>query len=113
MIEEYHFGSITINGKTYNSDVIVNWKEEVFSWQREESHIIDAKDVKSAIDQNPEVIVVGTGEAGIAQLTDTARQAICEKGIKLVVEKTGEAKEIFNKYLKEGKKVIGLFHLTC
>jgi hypothetical protein len=33
-------------------------------------------------------------------------------GIKVYVEKTGEAVELFNKQLKD-KIVIGAFHLTC
>ena len=51
MIEEYHFGSITIDGKTYNNDVEVRSmfsKTEVLDWQRDESHVIDVNAVKRA-----------------------------------------------------------------
>ena len=118
MIEEYHFGSITIDGRTYNYDVEVR-DGEVLRWWREESHIIDTKDVKRAVEQNPETIVIGTGESGVAKVTEHAQQYIIEKGIKLIIDITGEAVKTFNiiknSLDKEGKedKLIGLFHLTC
>lgn len=130
MIEEYHFGSVTIDGKTYNHDVEVRWTPnqkfgegqagEVLKWWRKESHQVDVEDVKRTIEQNPDTIVIGTGEAGVAKVTENAQKFIREKGIKLIIDKTEEAVKTFNIILgesrgEEGKqeKVIGLFHLTC
>lgn len=120
MIEEYHFGSITIGGETYNHDVEVRWSGEVLKWWRKESHIIDVGDVKRAVEENPDTIIIGTGESGIAQVTETAQKYIIEKGIKLIIDITGEAVKTFNiikeaSLEEEGRenKVIGLFHLTC
>lgn len=120
MIREYHFGSITINDKTYNHDVEVRWKGEVLSWQRTESHLIDVEAVKRAVEQNPETIIIGTGESGLAQVTESAQNFIKEKGIELIIDKTGEATKTFNIIKEESeeeegeqRKVIGLFHLTC
>lgn len=120
MIDEYKFGSITISGKTYNHDVEVRWTDEVLPWKRAESHIIDVEDVKRAMEQNPETIVIGTGESGVARVTEEAKKFIQEKGIKLIIDKTEEATKTFNiikeeSEEEEGKqnKVIGLFHLTC
>jgi len=120
MIEEYHFGSITIDGKTYNHDVEVRWTGEVLKWWRRESHVIDVEDIKRAIDQNPETIVIGTGESGIAEVTEEAKKEISSKGIELIIDITEEAVKTFNiikeeSEKEEGKyrKVIALFHLTC
>ena len=124
MIEKYHFGSITISGKTYNHDVEVRWSGaargepspsglEVLSWWRGESHVIDVEDIKRAIDQNPETIVIGTGEAGIAEVLEKTKEEILSQGIELIIEKTGKAVETFNDAKNRGQKVIGLFHLTC
>ena len=120
MIEEYHFGSITINGETYGYDVEVRWTEEVLEWRRKESHIIDVADVKRAVEKEPEMIIIGTGESGVARVTENAQKFIKEKAIELVIDKTPEAVKTFN-IIKEDsleeegrqKKVIGLFHLTC
>jgi len=120
MIEEYHFGSITIDGKTYNHDVEVLWTGEVLKWWRKESHIIDVEDIKRAVDQNPDTIILGTGAYGVAKVTAKTQRFITEKGIKLIIDKTEEATKTFNIICQESKeetgeqnKVIGLFHLTC
>jgi len=132
MIEEYHFGSITIDGKTYNHDVEVRWtpKEsfrdsrgqacEVLKWWRKESHFVYSEDVKKAIDQNPEVIIIGTGESGLMEVGKDAKKEIESRGIKLIIDVTEEAVRTFNVILEESeeeegkqRKVIGLFHLTC
>ncbi len=120
MIEEYHFGSIIIDAKVYNYDVEVRWTNEVFPWQRTESHIIDVEDVKRAVSQNPEVIVIGTGENGVARVTEEAQKFIREKEIELIIDKTEEATKTFNIINEESKeeegeqrKIIGIFHLTC
>jgi hypothetical protein len=47
MIDNYEFGSITINGKTYNNDVIIRAEEFLNDkWWRKEGH--DGKDVVGA-----------------------------------------------------------------
>lgn len=120
MIEEYHFGSITINGKTYSHDLEVRWTDEVLDWWRKESHLIDVGDIKRALEQNPEVIIIGTGESGMARVTEALQEEIEKRGIKLIIDITREAVRTFNiineeSEVEDGKKtkVIGLFHLTC
>ena len=120
MINEYKFGSITVDGKTYNHDVEVRWTREVLPWWRKESHVIDIADVKRAIEQNPDTIIISTGESGIARVAEEAKKFILEKGgIKLIIDITEQAVKTFN--LREGEaegegkqeKLVGLFHLTC
>ncbi len=112
MIEEYYFGSIKIDGKTYNYDVQVGLNNEVKPWRRNQSHQIEKRDIKEVLSQNPEVIIIGAGEMSVAKVTDETQQAITSKGIKLIIEPTGKAIKSFNS-LKKEKKVAGLFHLTC
>ena len=113
MIEEYHFGSITISGKVYDYDVELRWTSEVLKWRREESHLIGEEDIKRAIAENPGLIIIGTGESGFAKVSQEAKEKILSEGIGLITEKTGKAIITFNKEQKKGRKVIGLFHLTC
>lgn len=120
MIEEYKFGSIKIEGKTYNYDVEVRWNGEVLKWWRKESHFVYPEDVKRAIEQNPEVIIIGTGESGVMEVGEKAKKEIEEKEVKLIINQTEKAIKTFNTLLAEPeeekekqKKVIGLFHLTC
>jgi len=120
MIEEYHFGSITIDGEIYNHDVEVRWTGEVLPWRFRERHLIDVEEVKRAIEKNPDTIIIGTGESGLAQVTEETKEEIKSKGIELIIDLTEEAVKTFNiisgeSIEEEGKqrKVIGLFHLTC
>lgn len=120
MIEEYSFGLIKINGKDFNHDVEVRWTGEVLPLVFKERHKIGIEEVKRAIDQKPDTIVIGTGESGLAEVTTKAKEEIEKNGIKLITDKTEEAVKTFN-VLKEDseeeegveEKVIGLFHLTC
>ncbi len=120
MIEEYKFGSITIDEKTYDYDVEVRWTGEILRWWRAVSHVIDTDDIKRALEQNPEIIIIGTGESGQAAVTDPLKEEVQARRIKLIVDLTEQAAKTFNiineeSIEEEGKqsRVIGLFHLTC
>lgn len=120
MIEEYSFGHIKILGKDYTHDVEVRWSGEVLEWWRKESHVIDLEDIKGALEQNPEIIVLGTGAYGVAKISERAKREIEKRGIQIIIDKTDQAVKTFNIILEESKeetgkqkRVIGLFHLTC
>jgi len=119
MINKYYFGSITIDNKIYNHDVEVRWNGEVLKWQRQEGHIVDIDDIKRAIEQNPEVIIIGTGYSGIARVTEKVQDSLKEKSIELIIDLTEEATRTFNAISEKSeeerkqKRAIGLFHLTC
>lgn len=120
MIEEYRFGIITIDGTSYDIDVQTDWHGEVLSWPKLQDHLIGVEDVRRVVGKNPETLVIGTGEDGMAIVAEEAKIFIQEKGIELLVDKTGEAIKTFN-ILKEDsseeegrqERVVGLFHLTC
>lgn len=119
MIEEYHFGYIKILGKEYTYDVEVRWDGQVLSWWRKASHIIDAEDVKRALGQGPDLIIIGTGASGIARVIETTEKEIKARDVELLIVPTDEAIKSFNNAIErtkaggQEKKVIGLFHLTC
>jgi len=120
MIEEYNFGYVIINGRRYNNDIEVRWTNEVLPWDFREHHLIDIEEVKRAIEQNPETIIIGTGKSGLANITEEAENFIRENRIELIVDKTEEAIKTFNIMNEESledegkqRRAIGLFHLTC
>jgi len=120
MIQQYQFGSIIINGKEYHNDVEIRWDGQVLDWWRKQNHIIDLEDIKRALEQKPELIIIGTGAYGVAKITEMAKQEIEKQGVELIIDKTEEAVKTFNiikEHSKEEqgkeKKIIGLFHLTC
>ena len=113
MIEDYRFGLITINGKTYENDVEVRWNGKALPWWRQESHLIGFEDVERAIREEPDLLIIGTGESGMAKVLQETKEKILSEGIGLIIEKTGPAVVTFNREKQKGRKVIGLFHLTC
>jgi len=113
MINSYHFGNITINGKNYTEDIWIDLNNRVHTWWRGSSHIIEKKDLEKALKEVPEVVVIGTGEAGIAEVYDEALEYLKKEKIKFFIEPTGKAVKTYNQFKEKNKKVIGLFHLTC
>lgn len=120
MIEEYHFGLITIDGVTYRHDVEVRWTGDVLPWSFKRRHMIDVEEIKRAAGEKPEVIVIGTGESGLVEVTEEAQKEIKARGIELIIDETEQAVRTFNILTEESmeeegknKEVIGLFHLTC
>jgi hypothetical protein len=120
MIEEYKFGFVIIDGSKYEQDIEVRWTGEILPWKRKESHVIDVDDIMRALEQNPRVIVIGTGESATAIVTDRAKDEMVKKGIRMVIDATEQATKTFNIINEESmeeegfqEKIIGLFHLTC
>lgn len=114
MIDTYEAGrSIQIEGRIYHSDVKIIGDEVRANWWRQAGHRLDSADISDILENRPDVLVVGTGYAGMMQVPDATRKAIESQGIRLQVEKTGSAVRAFNRFHKKGHKVAGAFHLTC
>lgn len=116
MIKDYKFGSITvgdhITDQTFNHDVYVT-RGKVEEWWREESHHVAKEDIEKVIAEKPEALVIGTGDSGLMNVPEEIRDYIESQHIQLIELRTTEAVQEYNQLEKSGKKVIGLFHLTC
>jgi hypothetical protein len=112
-IEHYSFGNITIDGKTYTSDVIIYPGRIDSSWWRKEGHKLQIADLNDVINAKPEVLVVGTGYSGAMAVPKETISYLESKGMKVYVERTAKAVELFNELQKKGKIVIAALHLTC
>jgi hypothetical protein len=114
MIDLYETGRlIRIEGRNYQSDVKIIGDEVRPNWWRQAGHRLDQADISDILENRPDILVVGTGYAGMLQVPDTIRKALANQGIHMLVEKTGSAVRAFNRLHKEGRKVAGAFHLTC
>jgi len=112
MIESYSFGQMTINGKKYNSDLII-FKDRINdSWWRREGHNLCIDDIKEIINEKPEIIIIGTGFSGLMKVSTDLIKYLESIGIETIVTKTKDACDEYNKLYKK-KKVIAAFHLTC
>lgn len=109
-INSFRFGSLKINNKTYENDMIVHWDGELAT--RESDHNFSKGDLIDLLVKGPDTIVIGTGTAGGVKIEKAAENFAMSKNVELIAKKTPEAIEEFNKLSKE-RKVIAVIHVTC
>lgn len=111
-IDDYSFGKIVIDGKTYTTDVIVFPDRVDASWWRKEGHYLQKGDLKDVSAAGPDIVIIGTGNWGEMVVPKEILDFFGSMGIDTFAEKTAKAVSLFNSQPKD-KKVIGAFHLTC
>jgi hypothetical protein len=116
-IDRSEFGSITIDGKTYDHDVRIGLSGKVSKRQKKlskqqygTSHIISEAEAKSVYRDGCDVIIVGAGQQGNVHLSPEAAAYFENKRCKVLLQPTQEAIHTFNRS-KERK--IALIHVTC
>ena len=112
MIDAYNFGKIVIDGTTFNSDVIIYPDRVQDQWWRKDGHVLLRTDVESIINEQPEVLIIGTGKYGVMNVPAQTRRYIESKGIELLAEPTDRACELYNQ-IAQKKRTIAALHLTC
>lgn len=111
-IEDYSFGKIIINGKTFTKDLIIFPERIEPSWWRKEGHLLQIEDLEDVIKEKPELLIIGTGYYGVMRVPEEVVNALKKQGIEVIIKKTAEAVEIYNKRDRTKKTIICL-HLTC
>lgn len=91
LIETYSFGNITIDGKTYTSDVIIYPDKINDSWWRKSGHLLQIEDLTDVILYNPEILIIGTGAHGLMKILDKTKKFLESKGIELIIAETKRA----------------------
>ena len=112
-IDSYSFGSMTIDGKIYESDLIIFPDRVNSGWWRKEGHCLTVDDLSEVIDYKPEILIVGKGASGCMRVPPSTKKSMSERQIDLLDKNTDQAYQLFNQQEKKGKRVVGAFHLTC
>ena len=107
----YRFGRIEVDGEEWTRDVAV-LPSGPKPWVRKEGHRVHPEDLEDALAESPELIIIGTGYTGILKVTPEAETLVKERGIELLVLKTGEAVEAYSE-LSHNRRACALLHLTC
>jgi hypothetical protein len=117
MIEGVRFGEIIVNGQKYEHDIVIypsgkieKRKKWVSKQKHGTSHKFDKEELKEYLSEEFDVLVVGTGIYGVLSLLPESRELVKEKEI--IEKPTPEAVKIFNE-LKDKKRILGIFHITC
>jgi hypothetical protein len=116
-IERTTFGTITIDGKTYEHDVIIRLSGDVVKRKKKlskkyygTSHVVSKDEAKFVFETGCEQLILGSGEMGNVHLSPEAQAYFAKKGCKVLLQPTPEAIHEFN---GSRAKKIGLFHVTC
>lgn len=111
-ITHYSFGKITIDGKTYNSDVIIYPDRVDPSWWRKEGHFLQIADLKDIISVKLPILIIGTGYYGTMQVPEKTLDYLKLNGIETYVENTQKAVKLYNEISSKNPTIAAL-HLTC
>jgi hypothetical protein len=116
-IDNTQFGSITVDGKTYEHDVIIRLsggiekrKKKLSKEKCGTSHIVSKDEAKFVYEDGCEIVIVGTGQQDNVRLSPEASEYLSKKGCKVVLQPTPEAIHSFN--ASRARKVC-LMHVTC
>ena len=111
----YNFGSVTIDGVTYHTDVVID-RGEVRKRQKSASKRLREEyghtplSVEEDIPWECRQLVVGTGQMGGLPIADELKQEAKRRHVKLVLLRTGEAVKTL-KSKPSGTNAV--LHLTC
>jgi len=111
------FGSITVDGQSYEHDIIITLEGKVKKRKKKlskavygSSHTISLPEMQYLYQEQAEGIIIGSGQYGVARLSKEASDFMEEKKCRVVLKETPEAMQEWNQH--EGQW-IGLFHITC
>lgn len=116
-INDSSFGSITVDGESYDYDIILTLEGDIKKRKKKlsksiygSSHTISLPEIEYVYQENADGIVIGSGQFGVARLSKEASEFLAGKKCSVVLKKTPKALQEWNK--SEGNW-IGLFHITC
>ena len=76
MIESTKFGQITIDGSTYDHDIVtlpsgdvIKRKKKLSKKEYGTSHIVSVNEIKAYFEKGTETFIAGTGQYGILELS--------------------------------------------
>ena len=116
-IDKFSFGSIVIDGKKYRKDALIfadgTVKKRKGAFLMFGSHNIKKEEIEELVQAEPEMIIVGTGTDGKANLAPGIEDWAKERNLNLIVQPSHEAVAKLNELAEQKKKVAALIHITC
>ena len=103
-IENTTFGTITIDGKTYEHDVVIRLSGDVVKRKKKlskkyygTSHMLSKDEAKFVFEKGCEQLIVGSGQIGNVRLSPEAESYFARKDCKVLLQRTPEAIQVFNR----------------
>ncbi|MCP4022436.1 MAG: hypothetical protein GY729_11380 [Desulfobacteraceae bacterium] len=113
-INSYSFGKMVINNVSVATDFMILPNGRIINnWRRQRGHLLQSSDIKSLIESQPDILVVGTGASGLMQVAQDLLHELETKGITTIIKPCSQAADKFNILVTTRKKVAACFHLAC
>ena len=116
-ISDTSFGAITVDHEAYTHDILITLKGKVKKRKKKlskeiygTSHTISLPEMEYIYEEKADGILIGSGQYGLATLSEEASAFLREKKCEVIVLPTPQA---ILKWEGLGGKWIGLFHITC
>lgn len=117
LIDKTKFGSITIDGQTFEHDVILRLSGKIKKRKKKlskrlygTSHIVSADEAAYLYEPGCRTLIIGTGQYDSVTLSEEAQRFFAEKGCKIILQPTPKAIQTYN---QAKGKTAGMFHVTC
>jgi len=117
VINDTRFGVVTASGETYEHDIYIladgtvkKRKKKAVKKLYGTSHWIGPEELEQLLKGAPELLVIGTGQSGSAELTAEGAEFLRGRGIRFEAVPTPKAIEAYNH--AQGRKA-PLLHVTC
>jgi hypothetical protein len=111
------FGAITLGKETYDKDIYIRAdgtvqkrKKKLAKQAYGTSHKIGPDELKKLCKGGPEIVFIGTGQQGLAELTEEGRRYLEKHGIDYAAMPTPDVIASYNK-CRQPKAA--LIHITC
>jgi len=116
-IDSLSFGSIIVDGKKHRHDITIfpdgKLKRRKGGILMFGSHTFKRKELEELYERGAEVLVIGTGTNGVAELAEEAKEFAEERKIELIELLSVEAIKKFNELAAQNRKVGTIIHVTC
>lgn len=114
-IHGYRFGRVVADGREHASDLIVLPEGVHAGWRRREGHRLVPEDLAPIEGAGIEVLVIGTGAAGLMRVPPETLAALEARGMKVHAARTGRAVELYAELAGTAprRRVAAALHLTC
>ena len=116
-IDSTKFGQIVVDGEVYDYDIRILANGEIKKRKKAlakeiygTSHKIGPKELEAVCKDDPEILFIGTGQSGLAELTAEGREFLRERGIRVQTLPTPQIVAPFNDCQK---RKVALIHVTC
>lgn len=119
-IERFEWGLFQIEGVCHSAEGQGVGKDicilagEVRAWHERKGHRLKPHMVRVVLRPDVDILVIGNGVNGAIRVGKKIQRAVLEAGIdELIIEKTPEACQAYNRLARQGKAVALLAHGTC